>query len=85
MKALVMSIFFFMNVLSSAMAQVLTPAIKDPNLVWIWAGPAIALFVISIISPWQHWYMNSDEFMTAEELDMSSSSEEDVEKTALPI
>jgi dipeptide/tripeptide permease len=66
MKALVMSIFLFMNALSSALAQIMTPAVKDPNLVWVWASPAIVLFVVSIIFYWRYSYMNSDEFMTAE-------------------
>lgn len=64
MKALVMSIFLFMNALSSALAQVMTPAVKDPNLVWIWASPGIALFFITLVFYWKYRYMNSDAFMT---------------------
>jgi dipeptide/tripeptide permease len=66
MKAVVMAIFLFMNALSSALAQIMTPAVKDPNLVWVWASPAITLFVVSVVFYWRYRYMNSDEFMTAE-------------------
>jgi dipeptide/tripeptide permease len=63
MKALVMSIFLFMNALSNALAQIMTPAIKDPNLVWVWASPGIVLFFITIVFYARYRYMNSDEFM----------------------
>jgi dipeptide/tripeptide permease len=82
MKALVMSIFLFMNALSSALAQALAPAIKDPSLVWVWVGPAIAMFVISVIFYWRYRWMNSDEFMTAGEIVVGAESERDIEQTA---
>ncbi|KAF2434848.1 PTR2-domain-containing protein [Tothia fuscella] len=66
MKAIVMSIFLFMNALSNALAQIMTPAIKDPNLVWVWASPAIVLFFVTIVFYWRYRYMNSDVFMTEE-------------------
>ncbi|KAF2404766.1 putative MFS peptide transporter [Trichodelitschia bisporula] len=67
MRALVMSIFLFMNALSSALAQVLTPAIEDPWLEWVWAAPAMALFVVTIVFHWRYRWMNDDTFMTYEE------------------
>jgi proton-dependent oligopeptide transporter, POT family len=63
MKALVMSMFLFMNALSSALAEILTPAIKDPHLIWVWAGPAIALFVQTCVFWWRYRWMNNDEYM----------------------
>lgn len=43
MKAPVISIFFFMNAVSSALAEGLTPVIKDPHLTWVWGGPAVSM------------------------------------------
>ena len=64
MKSLVMAVFLFMNALSSALALIVSPAVKDPHLIWAWVGPAIAMFVLSITFHWQYRWMNSDEFMT---------------------
>lgn len=69
MRALVMSIFLVMNALSSLVALIVTPALKDPTLVWAWLGPAIAMFVISIIFFVLYRKMNSDEFMLKEDPD----------------
>ncbi len=80
MKAIVMSIFLFMNALSSALAQALAPAIKDPYLTWVWAGPAIAMFVISVIFLWRYSWANSDASMTAEEIDVDSIAKQDAER-----
>jgi len=81
MKALVLSIFLFMNALSSALAEALTPAIVDPHLIWVWGGPTISMFVISVIFYWRYRWMNSDEFMTAEEMYLSETeSRNDIEK-----
>jgi hypothetical protein len=63
---MVMAVFLFMNALSSALAEVLTPAITDPHLIWVWAGPAIALFIQTCIFWWRYRWMNSDAFMTAD-------------------
>lgn len=67
MKAVVMSFFLFMNAFSSAIAQIVTPVTKDPYLIWIWAGPAMSLFVLTIHFYWNYRWMNNDEFMTYEE------------------
>ena len=53
MKALVMSLFLFTTALAYALGLVLTPIIRDPYLIWVWAGPAIALFVQTVI----FWYL----------------------------
>jgi dipeptide/tripeptide permease len=76
MKAVVMSIFLFMNALSSALAQIMAPAVMDPHLIWVWASPAIALFVVSVVFYWRYRYMNSDEFMTEEAINSDSESSE---------
>lgn len=67
MRATVMSLFLFMTALSSALAEILIPAIADPTLVWAWAAPAIALFVQTAIFWWRHRGVNDDVFMTKEE------------------
>lgn len=67
MRATVMSLFLFMTALSSALAEILIPAIADPTLVWAWAAPAIALVVQTAIFWWRHRGVNDDVFMTKEE------------------
>ncbi|KAH7061213.1 POT family-domain-containing protein [Macrophomina phaseolina] len=64
MRSLVMAIFLFMTALSSALGEILSPVIKDPYLIWIWAGPAIALFVQTVIFHFRYKHMDKDEFMT---------------------
>ena len=67
MKALVMSFFLFTNALSYALGEILTPVITDPYLIWIWAGPTIALFIQTIIFWFKYKHLNDDEFMTYED------------------
>lgn len=78
MKALVMSIFLFQNAISAAIAQIVIPAIKDPILVWVWAAPAICLFVISVLFFIRYRKLNDDEFMTEEALAVDSASEDGI-------
>jgi dipeptide/tripeptide permease len=63
MRAVVMAVFLFMNALSSALALLITPAIRDPNLVWVWAGPALALLLVAVVFYRRYRWMNTDEFM----------------------
>lgn len=67
MRSTVVALFLFMTALSSALGEILIPAIADPTLVWAWAAPAIALFVQTIIFWWRHCNMNDDVFMTSNE------------------
>lgn len=67
MRATVMAMCLFMTALSSALAEILIPAIADPTLVWAWAAPAIALFVQTAIFWYRHRGVNDDAFMTKEE------------------
>lgn len=64
MKALVMALFLFTNALSSALGEAVTPAIADPHLIWVWAGPAIAMAVLTVHFYWRFHFMDNDEFMT---------------------
>lgn len=79
MKAVVMSIFLFQNAISSAIAQIVIPAIQDPTLVWVWASPAICMFVVSVLFYFRYRKMNNDEFMTEDALAVDSASETEVE------
>ncbi|GAW26133.1 putative POT family protein [Rosellinia necatrix] len=79
MRATVIAIFLFMTALSSALGEILIPAINDPTLVWAWAAPAIALFVQTVIFWWRHRHVNEDVFMTYEE-DFESVAEKEKEK-----
>lgn len=67
MRATVVALFLFMTALSSALGEILIPAIADPTLVWAWAAPAIALFVQTVIFWWRYRNVNEDAFMTYEE------------------
>ncbi|KAI1435836.1 POT family protein [Xylaria sp. CBS 124048] len=67
MRACVISIYLFMTALSSALGEILVPAIVDPTLVWAWAAPAIALAAQTVVFVWRHRHMNDDAFMTYEE------------------
>jgi hypothetical protein len=63
MKALVMALFLFTNAISYALGEILTPAIVDPHLIWVWAGPAIALAVQTVIFHFRYRKFNDDDFM----------------------
>lgn len=67
MKTLVMALFLFTNALSSALGEVISPAIEDPHLIWVWGGPAIALAVQTVIFWFRYKHLNEDEFMTYED------------------
>ncbi|KAI2602034.1 PTR2-domain-containing protein [Hypoxylon sp. NC1633] len=77
MRATVVALFLFMTALSSALGEIVIPAIIDPTLIWAWAAPAIALFVQTIIFWWRHRHINDDAFMTHEEDFQSLRSEEE--------
>ena len=59
-----MSLFLFTNALSSALGEAVTPAIADPYLIWVWAGPAIGLFLLTVHFYFTYRSMDHDEFMT---------------------
>lgn len=67
MKALVVALFLATTALSNALGEIVSPAIKDPYLIWIWAGPAIALAAQTVIFWFRYKKFNDDEFMTYEE------------------
>lgn len=76
-----MSIFLAMTALSKALGEIFSPAIKDPYLVWIWAGPAMALAVQTVIFWIRYRTLNDDEFMTSEESDLKDEAVEKIQRT----
>ncbi|KAA8652671.1 putative MFS peptide transporter [Aspergillus tanneri] len=66
MRGLIMAIFLFMNALSSALGEILIPVTKDPWLLWIWAAPAVALAVQTILFWFRFKHLNDDEYMIDE-------------------
>lgn len=64
MHGLVVVIFLLMNAFSSALGEILIPVTDDPYLIWIWAGPAVALLLQTIIFIFRFRSINKDEFMT---------------------
>lgn len=67
------------------MGEILTPAIKDPNLVWIWAAPAIVLAVQTVVFWIKYKKYDDDEFMTEETAEHTPniSSADSVQTTRL--
>ena len=63
MKAMVTSMLLFSNALASALGLIITPTIADPNLIWVWAGPAVALFAQTCWFQWRYRDLEHDEFM----------------------
>ncbi|KAI9742910.1 MAG: hypothetical protein M1818_003639 [Claussenomyces sp. TS43310] len=63
MRALVTALYLFTNGLSSAVGEAVGPAIKDPYLIWIWAGPAIALAVLTVQFYFAYRHIDREEFM----------------------
>ncbi|KAK7524511.1 putative MFS peptide transporter [Phyllosticta citriasiana] len=77
MRALVVSLFLFTTALSSALGEILSPVIKDPYLVWIWAGPAIALFVQTGIFWFRYKHLDGEAFMTTDDDDEDTLNDEE--------
>lgn len=77
-----MSIFLAMTALSKALSEIVSPAIRDPYLVWIWAGPAIALAGQTGIFWFRYREFDDDEFMTYEEEKSAGGSERGSERTS---
>ncbi|CAK7236400.1 peptide transporter ptr2 [Sporothrix bragantina] len=63
LKSVVMAMFLFTNALSNALGEILVPAIIDPHLVWVWAGPAIALFAQTAVFYFRHRKLDDEIYM----------------------
>ncbi|KAI1764620.1 PTR2-domain-containing protein [Hypoxylon sp. FL1150] len=83
MRATVVALLLFMSALSSALGEILIPAIDDPTLIWAWSAAAMALFVQTVIFWWRHRNVNDDAFMTyVEDFRRPVNRNETVEKEA---
>ncbi|KAL1901047.1 peptide transporter ptr2 [Sporothrix stenoceras] len=68
LKSVVMAMFLFTNALSSAIGEILIPAIIDPHLIWVWAGPAIALFAQTAIFYFRHRHIDDEIYLLEQNL-----------------
>jgi len=89
MRGIVMAIFLASTALSAALSLILVPVTVDPYLIWIWAAPAIFLFVQTIIFWFRYKKYNDDEFIEYDNEEYThlieaarDSSEHDVESAA---
>ncbi|KAJ5817115.1 hypothetical protein N7447_009348 [Penicillium robsamsonii] len=78
MKGIVVAIFLFMTALSSALGEILIPAIADPWLIYIWGGPAVALAIQTVIFWFRFKHMNSENYFA----DTVDSSQFEVEQVS---
>ncbi|EME83217.1 uncharacterized protein MYCFIDRAFT_45904, partial [Pseudocercospora fijiensis CIRAD86] len=63
MRSLVVALFLATTALSNALGEIISPVIKDPYLIWIWAGPAIALALQTVIFWFRYRKFNDDEYV----------------------
>jgi len=75
MRGLTVSLLLLTNACSSLLGIIVTPAIKDPYLVWIWATPAIAMALLTAQFWWSYRSLNDDEYMTTKDVDLNELSE----------
>ncbi|KAH9908427.1 hypothetical protein F4778DRAFT_347127 [Xylariomycetidae sp. FL2044] len=83
MKGLVASINLFMTAISAAIGLATAPAIKDPYLIWTFAGPTIAGAVIATIFYFTFKHIDDEEFILNTDIDdmkRDSDRDSDVEK-----
>jgi POT family proton-dependent oligopeptide transporter len=52
LNAILLALFISMTAVSEAFLLPLLPAISDPHLIWVWAGPGIALFAQTALFWW---------------------------------
>lgn len=73
-RSLVMALFLFTSALSSALGEAVTPAIADPYLIWVWAGPAIGMAILTMHFYWRFHHLDNDEFMSAHNEQVTTGS-----------
>ncbi|KAI0147724.1 major facilitator superfamily domain-containing protein [Xylariaceae sp. FL1272] len=83
MKGLVASLNLFTNAISAAIGLAAAPAIKDPNLVWVFFGPTIAGGVLTVIFWFTFHNLDEEEFVLNTDMrDMKRDSGVSDEETA---
>lgn len=63
MKGLVTSINLFMTAISAAIGLATAPTIRDPFLIWAFAGPTIAGAVLTVIFWFTFKHIDNEEFV----------------------
>lgn len=63
MKGLVASLNLFSSAISAILGLAAAPAIKDPNLVWVFFGPTIAGGVLTVVFWYLFRQLDEDEFI----------------------
>ncbi|KAI1638702.1 hypothetical protein F4809DRAFT_649153 [Biscogniauxia mediterranea] len=86
MKGLVASVNLFMSAVSAAIGLATAPAIRDPFLVWAFAGPTIAGAVLAVIFYFTFRHLDKEEFvLNTDFVDMKKDSDrESDEEKAVP-
>lgn len=78
MKGLVASINLFMTAIQAIIGLATAPAVKDPYLIWCFAGPTIAGFVLAIIFYITFRHIDKEEFVINTDFgDMKRDSDAD--------
>ncbi|KAK6854145.1 peptide transporter protein [Apiospora arundinis] len=78
MKGLVASINLFMTAIQAIIGLATAPAVKDPYLIWCFAGPTIAGFVLAIIFYFTFRHIDKEEFVINTDFsDMKRDSDAD--------
>ncbi|KAI1386667.1 uncharacterized protein F4822DRAFT_410883 [Hypoxylon trugodes] len=81
MKGLVTSLNLFMSAISAAIALGTAPAIRDPYLIWAFAGPTIVGAALTIIFWFTFRHIDKEEFVLNTDFrDIKKDSESDEER-----
>ncbi|GAW12003.1 hypothetical protein ANO14919_013580 [Xylariales sp. No.14919] len=82
MKGLVASLNLFNSAIAAILGLAAAPAIKDPNLVWVFFGPTIAGGVLTVIFWFLFHQLDDEEFVLNTDFnDMKRDSDVSDEET----
>ncbi|KAI1133705.1 hypothetical protein F5Y10DRAFT_3762 [Nemania abortiva] len=85
MKGLVASLNLFSSAISAILGLAAAPAIKDPNLVWVFFGPTIAGGVLTVVFWFLFRNLDDDEFVLNTDFsDMKRDSDASDDETTPP-
>lgn len=88
MRGLVSAINCFMSAIQYAINLATTPAIRDPYIVWAFAGPSIVGFVMAIIFWFMFKHLDNEEYVLnddEDEYDMRNVSGSDAGASAIVV
>ncbi|KAF2454122.1 oligopeptide transporter, partial [Lineolata rhizophorae] len=69
MRAVVLAILLLNHAVAGIVSEMVSPAVKDPYLIWVWVGCGGALFAQTGIFLWKFRWMNEDAFMLDDQHD----------------